>query len=179
MTYPYVSYPQPTALLESLRPPPLQKGIIKVLYPHPRPLLGRLNSHFPFPPPLPLPTSTFLHLCFYHPQTPASPRLHHLDRGSFLLNIPSCTHLSLDVAANQGLTPIVMASHGTVHPDTPIRTKVTFNGSTRRFKFNLRDLGANVLLGKVCPSPCLLASCFYAAGLGRLSDEKRMANNRS
>ncbi|RPA98615.1 hypothetical protein L873DRAFT_1828469 [Choiromyces venosus 120613-1] len=42
-----------------------------------------------------------------------------------------------------------MASHGAVHPDTAIKTKVTFNGNTRCFKLVLRDLGANVLLPKL------------------------------
>ncbi|PWW76643.1 hypothetical protein C7212DRAFT_190873 [Tuber magnatum] len=42
-----------------------------------------------------------------------------------------------------------MASHGSVHPDTAIKTKVTFNGNTRCFKLVLRDLGANVLLPKL------------------------------
>jgi next-to-BRCA1 protein 1 len=43
-----------------------------------------------------------------------------------------------------------MASMPPVNPDTLITVKVAINGSNRRFKLALRDLGANVLPDKVC-----------------------------
>ena len=41
------------------------------------------------------------------------------------------------------------AQPGPVDPDTLITVKVSFKGGIRRFKLPLRDLGPNVLPGKV------------------------------
>lgn len=46
-----------------------------------------------------------------------------------------------------------MASSSSSSPvtlDTPITFKVNIRGTTRRFKLPLRDVGINVLEGKVC-----------------------------
>lgn len=51
--------------------------------------------------------------------------------------------------------PIMATPHphtGPVGPDTPITVKVIIDGTNRRFKLPLRDLGANVLPQKVCGS---------------------------
>ena len=45
-----------------------------------------------------------------------------------------------------------MASSSATDPDTLVTLKVNIEGSNRRFKLPLRDLGANTLPDKVCHS---------------------------
>lgn len=47
------------------------------------------------------------------------------------------------------LTPAVMATTSNTNPDTLVTLKVNIEGSNRRFKLPLRELGANTLPDKV------------------------------
>lgn len=44
-----------------------------------------------------------------------------------------------------------MATPSTTSPDTVITLKINIDGTNKRFKLPLRDLGASTLPGKVCP----------------------------
>jgi next-to-BRCA1 protein 1 len=46
-------------------------------------------------------------------------------------------------------TIVTMASSSTTTPDTPVTIKINLDGTSRRFKLPLRDLGINVLEGKL------------------------------
>lgn len=54
-----------------------------------------------------------------------------------------------------------MATHGStaVGPDTLITVKISVNDSLKKLKLPLKDLGAGVLIDKVCDGP----TCYHTS----------------
>lgn len=72
--------------------------------------------------------------------------------SSILLNLhrsPSLHPLAANTSHLLAGPVCIMASSAPATPDTLVTLKVNFQGSTRRFKLPLRDLGVNVFEDKV------------------------------